>query len=58
MFICVYMICTFHAYDVFNKIPVMVRMSLVNSWFKFCIRGFVFLLFIISDNFIKLWAEA
>ena len=58
MFRCVYMTCTLHVYDVFDQMCVMVRMSLVIYCFKFCIRDLVFLLFIISENFMKFWAEA
>lgn len=52
------MTCTIHVYDVFDEMSVMVTMSLVDSWFKFYIRGLILLLFIISENFIKFWAEA
>ena len=58
MFKCVFMTYTLHVHDVFDKMPVMVRMSQVRSLFKFYIRGLFLLLFIISKNFIKFWAEA
>jgi len=47
------MTCTLHVYDVFDEMEIMVKMNLVSSWFNFCIRGLVFLLFIIYENFIK-----
>lgn len=58
MFRCAYMAYALHVYDVFDEMPIMVRMSLASSWFKFCIRGLVFLLFIIFENCIKSWAKA
>lgn len=58
MFRCVFMTYTLHVHDVFNEILVMVMMIQLKSLFKFYIRGIVFLLFIISENFIKFWAKA
>lgn len=57
MFICVFMTCTLHVYDVFYKIPVMARMGHVDSLSKFRIRGLLFVLFIILESFFKFRAE-
>ena len=58
MFRCVSMACTLHIYDMFDERPDMIRMILFMSLFKFHIGGLVFLLFIISENFIMFWAKA
>jgi len=58
MFRCVFMTCTLNVHDVFDEMHVMVRMSQDRSLFKFYVRGIVFLLFTISENFNKFWGEA
>lgn len=52
------MIYKLQVYDVFKEILIMVRTSLVSSLFKFYLRGLVFLLFIIYENFIKFSVKA
>jgi len=57
MFKCVFITYTLHVHGVFDEILVMVKMSQAMSFFKFCIRGLVFLLFITCECFMTFWVE-
>jgi len=58
MFKCVFMTYTLHVHDVFDEMHLMARVSRGRSLFKFSVTSLVFLLFIISQDFTKFWAEA
>lgn len=57
MFKCVFMTYTLHVQDMFDGLPLTVRMDYVRSLLKFCVRGLVSLLFIIIESFANLWGE-